>query len=217
THCRHHHFAGHGVFRDLHDAHDGVAQGGVVPGDHVRSHGERQSPDLTRRNSVKSRVLAAALPAVLTLVLVNGAWARNPHCAGGIQYLTQALADNSKGNKEDYEREIAKAVSQLEACAQEDPQDFEGIGYLGWAYAQVDSMCPAGKAFQTAVDGLTAKGDKKKLEQVQANQKSFWAQAFNKGIGNIQTAQGLWNPYTNEPANDADKQAKADAKKSYDA
>ena len=49
---------------------------------------------------MKSRVLAVALTAALTVTLGAGmAWARNPHCSGGIQYLTQALADKKKGSK----------------------------------------------------------------------------------------------------------------------
>ncbi len=160
---------------------------------------------------MKSRLFAAVPAAALALMLASGsAWARNPHCAGGIQYLTQALADKQKGNTEDYQREIQKAVMQLESCAGEDPADFEAIGYLGWAYGEVDSMQAAGKAFQTAIDGLSAKGDKKKLELVQNNRESFWATSFNKGIASINTAQGLWNPYTNKPSN-ADEQKQKDA------
>lgn len=166
---------------------------------------------------MKFRVLVVALTATLTLTLAAGmAWARNPHCAGGIQYLTQALADKQKGNNEDYQREIQKAVMQLEACAAEDPTDFEGIGYLAWAYGEVDSLCAAGKQFDVAIKGLQGKGDKKKVDQFIANQGSFWSIAFNKGIANINTAQELWNPYTNEAASADDKKRKADARKSYD-
>ncbi len=161
------------------------------------------------------RHAVAVATAAMVMLGSGAAWARNPHCAGGIQYLTQALGDEMKGNFDDYHREIQKAVQQLEQCAHEDPADFEAIGYLGWAYAKVDSMCAAGRAFHTAIDGLTAKGDKKKLEQVTNNRDSFWAAAFNKGIASINTAQGLWNPYTKAADTDADKKAKADAQKNY--
>ena len=166
---------------------------------------------------MKFRVLVVALTAALTLTLAAGmAWARNPHCAGGIQYLTQALADKQKGNTEDYQREIQKAVMQLEACAAEDPTDFEGIGYLGWVYGEVDSLCAAGKQFDMAIKGLQSKGDKKKVDQFTANQGSFWSIAFNKGIANINTAQERWNPYTNDATSADDTKRKADARKNYD-
>ena len=166
---------------------------------------------------MKLRIVVAALAAALISSVVAGAaWARNPHCAGGIQYLTQALSDKQRGNTEDYHREISKAVQQLEACSGEDPADFEAAGYLGWAYGEVDSMAAAGKAFQIAIDGLQAKGDKKKLELVQNNRESFWATAFNKGIASINTAQTLWNPFTNEASTDTDKKAKADAQRNYE-
>jgi tetratricopeptide (TPR) repeat protein len=166
---------------------------------------------------VNQRVLAVvAATSAIAMLFAGTASARNPHCAGGIQYLTQALADYEKHNDEDYRREITKAVQQLEQCASEDPVDFEAIGYLGWAYGKVDSMCAAGKAFRTAIDGLAAKGDKKKLEQVTNNRDSFWATSFNKGIASINTAQGLWNPYPKAAESDEDKTAKADAKKNYD-
>ena len=44
----------------------------------------------------------------------------------------QALRDKEKGNTEDYQREMMKAVDQLTACADEDPADYEAVGYLGW-------------------------------------------------------------------------------------
>jgi hypothetical protein len=33
------------------------------------------------------------------------------------------------------------------------PTDLEAIGYLGWAYAEVDSCGPAGKWFAKAIEG----------------------------------------------------------------
>ncbi len=74
-----------------------------------------------------------ALTAGFALALGGVAEARNPHCAGGIQYVVQAMKDKDKGNTDDYQREINKAVQQLEQCASEDPADLEALGYLGWA------------------------------------------------------------------------------------
>ena len=81
---------------------------------------------------MKPRMTVAAGAAALML-LAGVASARNPHCAGGIQYVVQGLRDREKGNQEDYVREMNKAVQQLEACANEDPADLEAQGYLGWA------------------------------------------------------------------------------------
>ena len=104
------------------------------------------------------------------LLLVAGvASARNMHCAGGIQYVVQGLKDKERGNLEDYHREMNKAVDQLVACANEDPADLEALGYLGWAYAELDSAGPAGQWFQKSIDGLCSKGDKKKCEIVTTN------------------------------------------------
>lgn len=161
------------------------------------------------------RTIAPVAVALLALTVAGTAWARNPHCAGGIQYLTQAMGDKQKNNMDDYHREISKAVQQLEVCSSEDPNDFEAMGYLGWAYAEVDSMAAAGKAFQTAIDGLQTKGDKKKIDQVMVNRESFWAATFNKGIERVTAAQALWDP-NKEPANDQDKKSQADANKVYD-
>ena len=118
------------------------------------------------------------------LLLVAGvASARNPHCAGGLQYYSQAMNDKMKGNTEDYQREMNKAVDQLAQGATEDPQDFEALGYLGWAYAELDSAGPAGQAFKAAIAGLQAKGDKKRVDVVLTNRDSYWARAYNAGIG----------------------------------
>lgn len=151
------------------------------------------------------------------LLLVAGvASARNPHCAGGLQYYVQAMNDKMKGNTEDYEREIAKAVDQLSQCATEDGQDFEAIGVLGQAYAEVDSAGPAGVAFQQAIDGLTAKGDKKKLEIVNTNRESYWARAYNEGIKRLQDAQSAYPEYTKAPSED-EVALKEEATKQYEA
>lgn len=166
---------------------------------------------------MKARIIAALVAAGwLSMLAAGSAWARNPHCAGGIQYVVQAMGDKQKGNKDDYRREITKAVQQLEMCAAEDPNDFEAIGYLGWAYAEVDSMGPAGQAFAKGIAGLQAKGDKKKVEDLINNRKSFWATAFNNGIARISSAQALYNPFTKPPESDADRTNKAAAQKAYD-
>src|SRR5438094_5933591 len=138
------------------------------------------------------------------------------HCAGGIQYVVQGLKDKDRGNTEDYQREMNKAVDQLTACATEDPADLEALGYLGWAFAEVDSAGPAGEAFQKALDGLTAKGDKKKVELWTQNRESYWARAYNDGIKRIGDAQNAWPDYTKTPS--ADEQTlKDEATKSFNA
>jgi tetratricopeptide (TPR) repeat protein len=155
---------------------------------------------------VKLRLAATGLAVLLVAGLAGTASARNPHCAGGIQYVVQGLGDKNKGNTEDYTREMNKAVDQLVQGTGEDPDDFEAMGYLGWAYAELDSAGPAGVAFSKALTGLSAKGDKKRIEVVSNNRESYWAKAYNDGIKNITDAQAL-----------ADGGAKDDAKAKYDA
>ena len=138
---------------------------------------------------MKLRSLSAGLTAAMCLSMVAVAHARNPHCAGGIQYVVQGLRDNAKGNKEDYIRQMNKAVDQLSMCAAEDGEDHEALGYLGWAYAELDSMGPAGDAFAKAIAGLQAKGDKKRFEVVSNNRESYWAQRYNEGIRAVTDAQ----------------------------
>jgi len=155
-----------------------------------------------------------ALTALAVAVLAGAAEARNPHCAGGIQYVVQAMNDKQKNNMEDYSREINKAVQQLEQCRTEDPNDFEAIGYLGWAYAEIDSMSPAGKAFDAAIKGLETK-DPKKKDMVVNNRNSFWAKTFNEGIAKIRDAQTAYPDYCKKPESDADKSARGKADESY--
>lgn len=162
------------------------------------------------------RLLSGLAALSLAGFIATAADARNPHCAGGIQYVVQGLRDKDKGNTEDYQRQMGKAVEQLSMCASEDPADLEAFGYLGWAYAELDSAGPAGKAFDTAIAGLSAKGDKKKLDIVVNNRESYWAKAFNEGIKEINNAQAAYEVYTKEPADDAEKELKAQAKKGYD-
>jgi tetratricopeptide (TPR) repeat protein len=159
-------------------------------------------------------VAGTAVAALLAGALAGVAEARNPHCAGGIQYVVQAMRDKEKGNLEDYQREINKAIQQLEMCASEDPADLEAIGYLGWAYAEVDSAGPAGRAFQTAIAGLEKK-DPKKKDWAISNRNSYWARAFNEGIQKIQDAQKVYEDFCKEPKDDAQRSLKAEAQKMY--
>ena len=162
---------------------------------------------------MNKRVIAGV--ALAALLLDAGlAAARNPHCAGGIQYVIQAMKDKDRGNSEDYVREINKAVQQLTECATEDPTDLEAVGYLGWALAEVDSAGPAGKAFQTAITGMTAKGDKK-VTNVSNNLDSYWAKAYNDGINRLKAAQDTYPEYTKVPTDD-EKPLKAEATKQYE-
>ncbi|HYM82033.1 MAG TPA: tetratricopeptide repeat protein [Candidatus Limnocylindria bacterium] len=159
---------------------------------------------------------SATLAAFLLAGLAGGALARNPHCAGGIQYVVLGMKDKDKGNLEDYKREMQKAIQQLEQCAQEDPADHEALAYLGWAYAELDSSCAAGRTFAAAIQGLEKKGDKKKVEWAKGNQQHYWARAFNDGIEKIKAAQAAYADYTVEPKNDADKTLREEARKSYE-
>ena len=163
----------------------------------------------------KRTIVAATSVAALMLVAVVAS-ARNMHCAGGVQYVTQAIKDKERGNLEDYSREMNKAVDQLNLCASEDPADLEAIGYLGWAYAELDSAGPAGLAFQKSIDGLSAKGNKKALDIVSTNRESYWARAYNDGIKKIGDAQVAWPEYTKVPSAD-EKTLKDEATKLYDA
>lgn len=138
---------------------------------------------------MKLRLTVAALSVTLCAVTAGTAFARNPHIAGGIQYVTQGIADKQRANIEDYQREMNKAVDQLSTGAAEDPADYEGQGYLAWAYAELDSAGPAGEWFAKAAAAATAKGDKKKLDVILSNRDHYWSIAFNDGIKSIQTAQ----------------------------
>ena len=156
--------------------------------------------------------------ALLTLAALGAprpAAARNPHCAGGIQYVVGGMRDKDKGNIEDYQRQMTKAIQQLEACASEDTIDYEAIGYLGWAYAEVESCGPAGHWFGKAIAGLTAKGDKKKAEVALNNRNSYWGNKFNNGVTKIGDAQKAYPDFLKAADNDADKTLKAEAEKRY--
>jgi Flp pilus assembly protein TadD len=166
---------------------------------------------------VRHRVIAVASGfAVLALVLAPAAWARNPNCAGGIQYVVQGMRDKEKGNLEDYRREMLKAVDRLVMCSSEDPEDFEALAYLGWAYAEMDSARAAGGAFEKAIAGMTAKGDKK-VGWAVSNRESYWAKYFNEGVADIQAGQTAYPEYAKEPTDDAERALKAEATNKYTA
>lgn len=167
---------------------------------------------------IKTRfVVALALVASAAALAPRPALARNEHCAGGIQYVVGALRDRDKGDTEGYQRQMAKALAQLEACSTEDPADFEAIAYLGWAYAEVDSGALAGKWFTYAIEGLEKKGDKKKVEQWTGNRNSYWVRALNDGIAKMKAAQDAYPEFCKKPENEADETLKGEAAKSYDA
>src|SRR5262249_2436350 len=151
----------------------------------VRADRQRLPPDFTRQGGIevirRRQVLVPALLAVALLAAALPAEARNPHCAGGITYVVGGLKDKEKGNLEDYQRQFVKAGAQLEQCAAEDPEDAEALGYLGWAYAELDSCGPAGKAFASAIEKLKAKNDPKKADIATNNRDSYWANRFNDG------------------------------------
>jgi len=107
-----------------------------------------------------------------------------------------------------------KAVDQLTQCAKEDPADLEAVGYLGWALAEVDSCGPAGAAFRTAIDAMTAKGDKK-LPNIIANRDHYWSVKYNDGIGKITAAQQVYADFTKVPSDD-EKPLKEEARKNYE-
>ena len=164
---------------------------------------------------MKHTAMAVLLGAALgSMAFARAAEARNPHCAGGIQYVVQGLNDKNKGNFDDYKREMQKAVQQLEQCASEDPADLEAVGYLGWAYAELDSSCLAGRMFDKAITGLEAK-DKKKADWARNNRDSYWAIAFNNGITRINEAQAAYPDFQKAADNDADKALKEEARKKY--
>jgi tetratricopeptide (TPR) repeat protein len=162
------------------------------------------------------RTITMVAAALGILASAGTALARNPHCAGGIQYVVNGDKDKQKGNMEDYERQMNKAVTQLEICSTEDPDDFEAIGYLRWAYGELGNFEKAGEAFNRSIDGLEAKGDKKKAEWARTNRESYWANAFNAGIGSINTARELFEPYDREASAD-EKPLKEEATKNYEA
>jgi Flp pilus assembly protein TadD len=160
------------------------------------------------------RFLGVAAASCL-LAWAGEALARNPHCAGGIQYVTGAFRDKEKGNMEDYQRQVQKAIQQLNQCALEDPKDFEAMGYLGWIYAEADSAEQAGRWFDKAIAGLNEKGDKKKAEWAGNNRDSYYARYFNGGIESIKAAENAYPDMTKAPENSADETLRGEAQKAY--
>jgi tetratricopeptide (TPR) repeat protein len=148
---------------------------------------------------VKSRAFAivAVMAALCSAILVGVAQARNEHCAGGIQYVVGGMRDKDKGNTEDFLSQMHKAIQQFEMCADGDPADFEAMGYMGWAYCELDEAgaldgaALAGGAFKKCLEGLTAKGDKK-LKQWQDNRQGYWVRYYNKGITAMKDAGDLY-------------------------
>lgn len=161
------------------------------------------------------RAAVAAVAVLVAATTASVALARNPHCSGGILYVTQGMRDKDKGDAESYSRQMHKAVAELEQCTTEDPADVESFGYLAWAYAELDSAGPAGRAFATAIQGLTAKGDKKKAEWAANNRHSYWARSFNEGINHIQSAQQAYPDFGKPPADEAETTLKGEAQQRY--
>lgn len=159
---------------------------------------------------MKSRALAivAAVSAVCTLVLGGVAQARNEHCAGGIQYVVGGMRDKARQNTEDYLSQMHKAIQQFEMCAEGDPADFEAMGYMGWAYCELDEAgamdgaALAGAAFKKCIDGMTAKGDKK-LKQWQDNRQGYWVGYYNKGITAMKAANDIYPEMGLKPKSEA--------------
>jgi tetratricopeptide (TPR) repeat protein len=140
-----------------------------------------------KENPVKKLVTGWAL---LALILGSAtAHARNFHIAGGIQYVVQGLKEKEKGNLEDANRIFGKAVRELTIGTTEDPKDGEAFGYLGWAYAELDSAEKAGAAFDQAMVKLA--NDPKKLKQVSDNREHYWVVYYNAGLQRYKDADQI--------------------------
>jgi len=145
---------------------------------------------------VKKTVTGLAL--LVVAVSAGTAAARNFHCAGGIQYVIQGTKQKDKGNSArppdlellaDAKRIFGKAVTQLNTCVSEDPNDSEAWSYLGWAYAEVDSPAQSGAAFDEAIKRLA--GNPKPLEIAKQNRKSYWVQYYNDGLSKYKEADAI--------------------------
>ena len=136
---------------------------------------------------MKKTVTGLALLALLAFA--GTAAARNFHCAGGIQYVIQGMKEKDKGNTDDAHRIFGKAVTQLNTCVKEDPNDNESWSYLGWAYAELDSAPQAGAAFDEAVKRLA--GDPKALDRAKQNRKSYWVGYYNAGLSKYKEADAI--------------------------
>jgi tetratricopeptide (TPR) repeat protein len=166
---------------------------------------------------VKIRMVATAgLAAGLLLGGIGRmAEARNANCSGGILYVSQALQARQNKDLPEADKLMHRAVDRLSQCATEDPEDYEALGYLGWAYAEIDSFRPAGVYFAKAIEGLGKKGDKKKVDWATTNRGSFVVNQLNQGIGKIREAQGIYD-MSKPPTNDAEKVQAAEALKRSD-
>lgn len=159
-------------------------------------------------------ILAAALS--IAAIAADVALARNFHCAGGLQYRRLWYEEKDKNGKTaEYKKLLAKAISELEMCATEDPKDYEALGVLAWSYAEADSAAAAGRAFDAAIKGLTEKGDKKGVQVVENNRNSYALIAFNEGIGQIKTGQELYPDFCKKPENADEEGRRAEAGKKY--
>lgn len=167
---------------------------------------------------MKIRIAAIAMLAAVVTAAGLGriAEARNANCSGGILYVSQALSARNNKDIPESKKLMLKAVEKLSTCATEDPNDFEALGYLGWAYAEVDSFRPAGIYFEKSIQGLATKGDKKKLDWASDNRKSFYVNELNAGIRSIQEAQAKYD-FGQAPKDDAAKAQQAEAMKTADA
>ena len=141
--------------------------------------------------------------------------ARNANCSGGILYVSQALQARQNKDMPEADKLMHRAVDRLSQCATEDPEDYEALGYLGWAYAEIDSFRPAGVYFERSIQGLAKKGDKKKVDWATTNRGSFVVNQLNQGIGKIREAQGIYD-MSKPPTNDAEKVQAAEALKRSD-
>ncbi len=158
---------------------------------------------------MKKTVTDAALAAVALLLAGQAAEARNYHCAGGVQYVIQGDKEKSKGNLEDARRIYGKAVRELSICVKEDPKDAEAWGYLGQAYAELDSAEQSGRAFNEAIARLQS--EPKTLKRITDNRDFYWKDYYNRGIARFNDARNLMPPEEIPNSNDP----KAEAAKAH--
>ncbi|MGH7726245.1 MAG: tetratricopeptide repeat protein [Candidatus Eiseniibacteriota bacterium] len=137
-------------------------------------------------------VTGVALGMLALFTAAHVAEARNYHCAGGVQYVIQGKKEQDKGNTEDARRIYNKAVRELSICTKEDPKDAEAWGYLGQAYAELDSAEQAGAAFNEAISRL--QNEPKTLARIKDNRDYYWKDYYNKGIAKFNDARGIMDP-----------------------
>ena len=111
-----------------------------------------------------------------------------------------------------------KAVRSSSSARPRIPHDLEALGYLGWAYAEVDSCGPAGVAFQKADRWSEDQGSTRRRRTGFATIATPTGPSkFNDGIAKINAAQEAYPDFGKAPENDADKTLHDEAKKNYDA